>query len=194
MDEPTAALSEREVERLFTVIRRLQEQSVTVIYISHKLDEILTLGDRVTVMRDGKHIATKPMSEVDGRAELIDMMIGRSIMHDYSPRDAITDEVFLAAQRLNNHRLKDVSFDIKKARSLGFMVWLALEKPRLHVRSSVPTKSLAQFASMAKMWVIRHEKPLRRVLPRTRRASYSGLVYQFNHSRKYPRDESAKNV
>ncbi|MEF1309354.1 sugar ABC transporter ATP-binding protein [Vibrio mytili] len=120
MDEPTAALSEREVERLFTVIRRLQEQNVTVIYISHKLDEILSLGDRVTVMRDGKHIATKPMSEVGGRAELINMMIGRSIKHDYSPRDAITDEVFLSVQRLSNHQLKNVSFDIKKGEIVGF--------------------------------------------------------------------------
>ncbi|MBT0083996.1 sugar ABC transporter ATP-binding protein [Vibrio alginolyticus] len=120
MDEPTAALSEREVERLFTVIRRLQDQSVTVIYISHKLDEILSLGDRVTVMRDGKHIATKPMSEIDGRAELINMMIGRSIKHDYSPRDAITDEVFLSVLRLTNHRLKNVSFDIKKGEIVGF--------------------------------------------------------------------------
>ncbi|MEX0336473.1 sugar ABC transporter ATP-binding protein [Vibrio tubiashii] len=120
MDEPTAALSEREVERLFTVIRRLQEQQVTVIYISHKLDEILSLGDRVTVMRDGQHIATKPMAEVNGREELIDMMIGRSILHDYTPRDTISDEVFLSAERLNNHRLKNVSFTINKGEIVGF--------------------------------------------------------------------------
>ena len=71
MDEPTAALSEREVERLFGVIRRLRESDVTVIYISHKLDEIFELGDAVTVLRDGKHIATKPLAEVAGRSELI---------------------------------------------------------------------------------------------------------------------------
>ncbi|MDC5812768.1 sugar ABC transporter ATP-binding protein [Vibrio europaeus] len=120
MDEPTAALSEREVERLFTVIRRLQEQQVTVIYISHKLDEILSLGDKVTVMRDGQHIATKPMADVNGREELIDMMIGRSILHDYTPRDTISDEVFLSAERLNNHRLKNVSFTINKGEIVGF--------------------------------------------------------------------------
>ena len=74
MDEPTAALSEREVERLFTVIRRLRENNVTVIYISHKLDEIFELGDTVTVLRDGKHITTRPLSEVNGRGELIEMM------------------------------------------------------------------------------------------------------------------------
>jgi ribose transport system ATP-binding protein len=79
MDEPTAALSEREVERLFGVIRRLRESNVTVIYISHKLDEIFKLGDAVTVLRDGKHIATKPLSEVAGRSELIRMMIARGL-------------------------------------------------------------------------------------------------------------------
>lgn len=120
MDEPTAALSEREVERLFTVIRRLQEQQVTVIYISHKLDEILSLGDRVTVMRDGQHIATKPMTEVSGREELIDMMIGRSILHDYTPRDTITNQVFLSAENLSNHRLNKVSFTINKGEIVGF--------------------------------------------------------------------------
>ena len=86
MDEPTAALSEREVERLFGVIRRLRESDVTVIYISHKLDEIFELGDAVTVLRDGKHIATKPLAEVAGRAELIEMMIGRTVFHGYTPR------------------------------------------------------------------------------------------------------------
>ncbi len=120
MDEPTAALSEREVDRLFTVIRRLREQSVTVIYISHKLDEILTLGDNVTVMRDGKHIATKPLSEVDGRAELIDMMIGRTAFQNYTPRTAVTDEVVLSAKDLSNKLLKNVSFHINKGEIVGF--------------------------------------------------------------------------
>ncbi|MGF1721018.1 sugar ABC transporter ATP-binding protein [Vibrio kyushuensis] len=120
MDEPTAALSEREVDRLFTVIRRLQAQNVTVIYISHKLDEILSLGDTVTVMRDGKHISTKPISEVEGRAELIDMMIGRTIFHDYTPRDTVTDDTFLSVRNLNNKRLNNVSFDINKGEIVGF--------------------------------------------------------------------------
>lgn len=120
MDEPTAALSEREVERLFTVIRRLREQNVTVIYISHKLDEILSLGDNVTVLRDGKHIVTKPLSEVDGRAELIDMMIGRSVFQNYTQREAVTNEVVLSAKNLSNKLLKNVSFDINKGEIVGF--------------------------------------------------------------------------
>ncbi|WIY25754.1 sugar ABC transporter ATP-binding protein [Parasedimentitalea psychrophila] len=120
MDEPTAALSEREVERLFGVIRRLRETDVTVIYISHKLDEIFKLGDAVTVLRDGKHIATKPLSEVAGRSELIEMMIGRSVFQDYTPRTTVTDDAVLIAKGLTNTLLKDVSFHINQGEIVGF--------------------------------------------------------------------------
>ncbi len=120
MDEPTASLSEREVERLFTVIKRLRAQDVTVIYISHKLDEVLALGDVVTVLRDGKHIVTKSLSEVSGRPELIDMMIGRTVFESYTPRKSISEEVVLSAKGLSNALLKNVSFDIRKGEIVGF--------------------------------------------------------------------------
>ncbi len=120
MDEPTAALSEREVERLFAVIRRLRETDVTVIYISHKLDEIFALGDAVTVLRDGRHIATKSLSDVAGQPELIEMMIGRSVFQTYVPRPSVTDEAVLTAQGLTNHRLKSVSFHINRGEIVGF--------------------------------------------------------------------------
>jgi ribose transport system ATP-binding protein len=120
MDEPTAALSEREVERLFGVIRRLRESDVTVIDISHKLDEIFKLGDAVTVLRDGKHIATKPLSGVAGRSELIRMMIGRAVFQDYVPRKTASGEPILTAQGLTNHLLKDVSFHINRGEIVGF--------------------------------------------------------------------------
>jgi ribose transport system ATP-binding protein len=120
MDEPTAALSEREVERLFGVIRRLRESDVTVIYISHKLDEIFALGDNVTGLRDGKHIETKPLDQVDGRSELIELMVGRAITHDYTPRPACTDKAALNVKGLSNHLLKDVSFDVNEGEIVGF--------------------------------------------------------------------------
>jgi ribose transport system ATP-binding protein len=120
MDEPTAALSEREVERLFRVIRRLRGSDVTVVYISHKLDEIFRLGDAVTVLRDGRHIATKPLSDVGGRHELIEMMIGRRVFQHYKPRTNATVEAVLTAEGLTNHLLKDVSFHINRSEIVGF--------------------------------------------------------------------------
>ncbi len=120
MDEPTAALSESEIERLFKIVKRLREQNVTVIYISHRLDEIFELGDNVTVMRDGKHIETKPMSEVKDRMELIRMMIGKTVMESYVPKEQMSDEVLLAVSNVTNHKLKDISFNVKKGEIVGF--------------------------------------------------------------------------
>ena len=120
MDEPTAALSEREVERLFEVIRRLRKEAVTVIFISHKLDEILQLGEAVTVLRDGKHIATKLLKDIAGRSELIEMMIGRSVFQSYTPSTTVRKEAVLTAKGLTNKLLKNVSFHINRGEIVGF--------------------------------------------------------------------------
>ena len=120
MDEPTAALSEREVERLFGVIRRLRKEAVTVIFISHKLDEILQLGETVTVLRDGKHIATKLLKDIAGRSELIEMMIGRSVFQSYTPSTTVRKEAILTAKGLKNKLLKNVSFHINRGEIVGF--------------------------------------------------------------------------
>lgn len=120
MDEPTAAISESEIERLFTIIQGLREQNVTVIYISHRLDEIFRIGDYVTVLRDGRHIDTKPMSEVKGRAELIKMMIGKTVFEQYTPKEGGARDVVLQAHNLSNHKLKDISFDVHAGEIVGF--------------------------------------------------------------------------
>ena len=78
MDEPTAALTERDVERLFAIVRLLRTRGVGIVYISHRLEEVFLLADRVTVLRDGEYVATKPVSETD-RDDLIQMMVGRRI-------------------------------------------------------------------------------------------------------------------
>ncbi len=78
MDEPTAALTEADVERLFGIVRRLRERDVGVVYISHRLEEVFELADRVTVLRDGSYVATKPVAETD-KDDLITMMVGRTI-------------------------------------------------------------------------------------------------------------------
>ena len=120
MDEPTAAISECEIEKLFAIIRSLRERDVTVIYISHRLDEIFELGDYVTVLRDGRHIDTKPLSEVKDRSELIRMMIGKTVFEQYTPKEGADREVLLQVRNLSGDRLKDISFDVHAGEIVGF--------------------------------------------------------------------------
>jgi ribose transport system ATP-binding protein len=122
MDEPTAALSEGEIARLFTIIRGLRERNVTVIYISHRLDEIFELGDFVTVMRDGKHIDTKPVTQIHDRSELIKMMIGKTVFERYAPREgrAAQQEPILQVKHLFTHKLNDLSCDVHAGEIVGF--------------------------------------------------------------------------
>ena len=120
MDEPTAAISEGEIARLFTIIKSLREQNVTVIYISHRLDEIFELGDYVTVMRDGKHIDTKPVSEIQDRSELIKMMIGKTVFEQYTPREKECQDAILEVKHITNHKLNNVSFNMHPGEIAGF--------------------------------------------------------------------------
>ena len=120
MDEPTAAISESEITRLFSIVRTLRDDNVTVIYISHRLDEIFELGDTVTVMRDGRHIATKLVAEVSDRSELIKMMIGKTVFEQYTPRNGATHEPILQVKHLANHKLNDLFFDVHPGEIVGF--------------------------------------------------------------------------
>ena len=120
MDEPTAAISEGEIERLFEIIRSLHANNVTVIYISHRLDEVFEIGEYVTVMRDGGHIDTKPISDVEGRSELIKMMIGKTVFEEYMPKDEQSSEVVLQVNNISNHKLHNISFDVRKGEIAGF--------------------------------------------------------------------------
>ena len=131
MDEPTAALSESEINRLFTIIKRLREKGVTVIYISHRLDEIFTLGDYVTVMRDGKHVATKPIAEVKDRSELVQLMIGKTVIESYTPKDKPADELLLELKDVCNHKLRNVSLNVNRGEIVGFYGLIGAGKTEL---------------------------------------------------------------
>ncbi len=130
MDEPTAALSEEETGRLFKVIRKLKEKGITIIYISHKLSELFEIGDNVTVMRDGKMVGNRSVSEIrqatgcnsDSEAclELVKMMLGKVVIEQYTPSNINCFEKFLEAKSLTTKKLKDVSFDLYKGEILGF--------------------------------------------------------------------------
>lgn len=126
MDEPTAAISEEEVKRLFEIIQDLKQQGVTIIYISHRLGEIFEIGDFVTVFRDGQMINTLPVHQLEhnGRShasvELVKMMLGKVVAEHYIPNQIDYDTKVLQTQNITNDTLKNVSFDIHKGEVLGF--------------------------------------------------------------------------
>src|SRR5262249_32934754 len=86
MDEPTAALNPQEVERLLAVINDLKRQGIGIIYVSHRLDEVFQIADRIMVMRDGAHVTTKPRAAVT-RPQLIEWMVGRTLDSEFPQRD-----------------------------------------------------------------------------------------------------------
>ena len=119
MDEPTAALSAEESQRLFAVIRRLRAAGAGIIYVSHRLDEVMELADRLTVLRDGATVATRDIAGLP-KLEVIELMIGRRFAEGYPPRLApVSDEVALGVHRLSTAYLQDVSFEVHKGEILG---------------------------------------------------------------------------
>lgn len=120
MDEPTAVLTEREVERVFALIRRLKADGVGILYISHRLEEILAIADRITVLRDGHRVACRDAAGI-GRGELIEMMVGRSIASVYPKRAVPLGDVALEVRGLNNERegLRDISFAVRAGEIFG---------------------------------------------------------------------------
>jgi ribose transport system ATP-binding protein len=120
MDEPTSSLSLPEVDRLFAIVRRLKKNGVAIIYISHRLEEIFTVSDRVTVIRDGALIGTKPTAETD-QQELVRMMVGRSLSAFYNRTFGVASETLLRVDGLSkNGAFEDVSFSVRKGEVLGF--------------------------------------------------------------------------
>ena len=119
MDEPTAALSESDVESLFKTVRLLRERGVGIIYISHKLSEVFELADRVTVLRDGEYVGTKEVAEVS-EGDLINMMVGRTIENLFPKQDAEIGEVVLEVRNLQNEPYtRDVSFQVRAGEIVG---------------------------------------------------------------------------
>lgn len=119
MDEPTAALTESDVENLFSIARLLRERGVGIIYISHKLVEVFELADRVTVLRDGEYIGTKEVSETNEN-ELISMMVGRTIDNLFPKQESEIGEVVLEVRNLvREPHTKNISFQVRAGEIVG---------------------------------------------------------------------------
>jgi ribose transport system ATP-binding protein len=118
MDEPTASLSGQEVERLFEIIRGLKEEEVSMIFISHHLEEVAEIGDRVTVLRDGKVVDRVPAGT--GRSEFVRMMVGRSVEDQFPRRRSEVGEILLEAKNLSREGvLEDVSLQVRAGEVVG---------------------------------------------------------------------------
>jgi ABC-type sugar transport system ATPase subunit len=120
LDEPSAALTETEIEIMFGLIKKMQEKGITIIYISHRIEEIFKIADRVTILRDGKTIITDDINNLD-RASLIKYMTGRQIVDIYPPKSKISGDIILEVKNLNSkaNKLTDISFHAKKGEILG---------------------------------------------------------------------------
>lgn len=118
LDEPTAPLSVAEVEILFRIVRKLKAQGVAIIFISHRLDEVFELTDRVSILRDGEYITTLNTRETN-RAELIKYMVGREMTQTFPPRNAKIGEVALELKNLTGNGVKNISFKAHKGEILG---------------------------------------------------------------------------
>jgi len=119
MDEPTTSLAEGDVSRLMAIVRRLRERGVGIVYVSHRLREIFALADRVTVLRDGACIGTRPIGEVT-EASLISMMVGRSIDQLFPKVDAPRGKTLLELRKLSyQHAVRDVSLTVRAGEILG---------------------------------------------------------------------------
>ena len=119
MDEPTAALTGQEAAMLFNVIDGLRQRGCAVLYVSHRLDEIFKIADRVTVMRDGRVVGTKPIQDVTP-VDLIRMMTGRALQQVYPPRDIPCEErILLDVRSLKTAAVRDITFQLKAGEIIG---------------------------------------------------------------------------
>jgi ribose transport system ATP-binding protein/inositol transport system ATP-binding protein len=120
MDEPTASLTEKETVKLFEFIKGLQEKEVSIMYISHRMEEIFQISDRITVLRDGQFIGTKNTSETNYE-DLVSMMVGREFKNVYSSVTVEPGEEILTVTNLNRgNQVRNVSFSLRRGEVLGF--------------------------------------------------------------------------
>ena len=121
MDEPTSSLTEKEVDHLFKIIKKLKESGVGIIYISHKMEEIKMISDEITILRDGKWISTNDVSKISTE-QIISMMVGRDLTERFPKKDNTAKEMILEVKNLtalNQTSIQDVSFELYKGEILG---------------------------------------------------------------------------
>jgi L-arabinose transport system ATP-binding protein len=118
LDEPTSSLSDEEANRLFALVRRLRNQGIGIIYVSHRLREIVQLTDRVAILRDGEMVTVRPTPEISEQ-EMMSLMVGRPLSNLFSQGSYVQNDVVLSVRNLSSPKLKNVSFDLHRGEVLG---------------------------------------------------------------------------
>lgn len=119
LDEPTSSLTDEEVDRLFTLVRRLRDDGVAIIYVSHRINEIKRLCDRIAILRDGRLIAVRPAAELT-EADIVSLMVGRNLSDVFARRPAGTDREVLRVEDLDSNWHRDINFHINAGEVVGF--------------------------------------------------------------------------
>ena len=120
MDEPTAALSDNEAAALLRIMRQLRDEGRAILFVSHRLNEVLDIADRVTVLRGGKRIASLPASQIDGTGQLIELMVGRPLAELFPPRNEKLGDVIFSARGLTRKGVfEDIDFEVRAGEVLG---------------------------------------------------------------------------
>jgi rhamnose transport system ATP-binding protein len=168
MDEPTAALSPHEVENLFATVRRLRERGVAIVFISHRLEEVTAIADTVTVLRDGRHVATVPAADLS-HGEMVRLMVGRSLDALFPKEEAEIGDVVLRAEGLGRRGIfSDVSFELRRGEIVGLAGFVGSGRTEV-ARSIFGIDRL----DAGKLWTLG-----RRFRPRSPRAALRrGLAY-----------------
>ncbi len=120
LDEPTAVLTFSEIKKLFDILRKLRDEGVSIIYISHRLEELFELSDHITVLKDGEYVGTVDTDSIE-KSELVTMMVGREMSQLFSDRNAVIGEEVLRVENLNAGKMvQDISFSVRAGEIVGF--------------------------------------------------------------------------
>ncbi|MDR2478807.1 MAG: sugar ABC transporter ATP-binding protein [Treponema sp.] len=177
MDEPTSSLTENEVSHLFNIIRDLRSKGVAIIYISHKMEEIFKIADEVTVMRDGKVIATHPVNDLSSD-KLISLMVGRDITHRFPPVESVTGGVCLEVKNVtaaNPRSFKNISFQLHRGEILGIGGLVGAQRTEL-------VEAIFGIRALAAGEILINGRPLKKIRPHNAIEAGIGLVTEDRRS------------
>lgn len=186
-DEPTASLSNNEVEILFKIMRELNQQGITILYISHKLDEIFKMCDRASILRDGKYIKTFDMKETS-KEDLIKSMVGRDVSmfaKRTKPCCANEKEIVLKVEEYSGETFSNINFGLKKSEILGFFGLIGAQRTEL-MRTIFGAECATGGKLYVKGQVVQHKTPYDGIKNRIALVSENrkeeGFIYDFSNS------------